>query len=177
MSVDSLPMDKAKRDLLIDRYRQVIDAVTVALDHTPEDKLDARPEPKAWSAREVTHYLADFEMHEGVCLRRMLLENTPVLERWDPPPYVLERLHYHRPIHESLAVFTACGVSNVDLIKTLSEDQWRRQGNIQRPWTISFENWLEENVAQLHNRLMQIINAPTGGRVITDTEHDKKKKS
>jgi hypothetical protein len=169
MVVDSLPMDKVKRDMLIDRYRQVVLAVTVALDHTPEDQLDARPEPTAWSAREVTHYLADFEMHEGVCLRRMLLENTPVLERWDPPPYVIERLHYHRPIAASLAVFTACGNSNVDLLQTLSEDQWRRQGNVQRPWTISVENWLEENVVQLHNRLMQIINAPTGGRVIPDT--------
>jgi hypothetical protein len=134
------PMDKAKRDRLVERYCQVIAAVTVALDHIPGDQLDARPEPKAWSAREVTHYLADFELHEGVCLRRMLLENTPVLERWDPPHYVLERLHYHRPIRASLDVFTACGISNVDLLRTLSEEQWRRQGNIQRPWTISVED-------------------------------------
>ena len=166
--VDSRAMDKDKRDRLVNRYAQVAIAVGVALDHVSPGELDARPEAKAWSAREVVHYLADFEMHEGVCLRRMLLENTPVLERWDPPPYVVERLHYHRPIEASLAVFTAAANSNIDLLRTLSEEQWRRQGNIQRPWTISVENWLEENVSQLHNRLMQIINAPHGGRVIPD---------
>ncbi len=160
-------MDNAKRARLIERYSQAVEAVFVALDHIPEDQLDVRPEPKARSAREIVHHLAESELQECMRLRRILAENTPVLHHWDERLYS-ERLHYERPIQHSLELFRAGALSNVDLLRSLTNDQWKRGGNIQKPWTLSVEDWLEENVLQVHNRLMDVINAPHGGRVIPD---------
>ena len=168
-------MDQAKRNVLLARYAAAVHAVGVGLDHLSIEELDVRPIEKAWSPREVVHHLADAEMHEGVNLRRMLVERTPVLIVWDPEHYA-ERLHYNRPIEVSLEAFNAVANANLELLRSLTDDQWRRDGNQQRPWTLTVEAWLDDHVTHLHNRLMQILNAPTGGRVISDHEHEARHK-
>jgi hypothetical protein len=162
-------MDAQTRNRLIDRYTAAIDAIVVAVDHTDADDLDARPAPKAWSAREIIHHLADAELQDAIRLRRMLAENTPVLAQWDEDRYA-QRLHYDRPIDPSLEAVRSLAISNIQLLNSLSQDEWRREGNRQRPWPLTIEEWLEEKVGQLHERLMQLLNAPTGGRAIPDPE-------
>jgi hypothetical protein len=104
-----------------------------------------------------------------VTLRRMLAENTPVLLHFDEVHYA-ERAHYDRPIQVSLEAFRANSLANIELLSSLTEDQWRREGNQQKPWHLTVEDWLSEEVTHIHNRLMQILNAPAGGRVIADPE-------
>ena len=144
-------------------------AVVVAVDHITEDELDVRPDTKSWSARQVIHHLADASMHQGISLRRMLAENTPVLVHLDEIHYA-ERLHYDRPVEVSLDAFRANSLANIELLGSLTEDQWRREGNQQKPWPLTVEGWLEDELLHVHNRLMQILNAPTGGRVIADPD-------
>ncbi|HEY7465228.1 MAG TPA: DinB family protein [Dehalococcoidia bacterium] len=162
-------MDAERRSQLIARYSAAVRAVAVAVDHVAESELDARPDPKSWSARQVVHHLADASMHQAISLRRMLTENTPVLVPLDEVHYA-ERLHYDRPVEASLEAFRANSAANIELLKSLTEEQWRRQGNQQKPWPLTVEGWLEDEVLYIHNRLMQIMNAPTGGRVIADPE-------
>ena len=160
-------MDPARRKQLLQRYKGAVSAVMVAVEHVPPEDLDKRPTPKQMSAREVVHHLADSEMREGIRMRRMLAENTPVLPHWDPAHYA-ERLHYDRPIDVSLEAFRAMALSNVELMERLTEDQWRREGNQQKPWKLTVEGWMEENLAHVHECLLAIMNAHTGGRVIPD---------
>jgi len=35
-------------------------------------------------------------------------------------------------------------------------------------WPLTVKSWLEDNVDHIHNRLMQILNAASGGHVIAD---------
>ena len=160
-------MDPERRRQLLERYRMAIRAVAVAVDHLSEEDLDVKPDAKSWSARQVIHHLADASMHQGISLRRMLAENTPVLVPLDENHYA-ERLHYDRPVEVSLDAFRANSVANVELLEAITNDQWRREGNQQKPWPLTIDGWLEDEVLHVHNRLMQIINAPTGGRVIAD---------
>jgi hypothetical protein len=158
------------RSLLLNRYRQATDAIVVAMGHVPESDLDKRPTPQLPSARQVIHYLADCELQDSINLRRMLAENTPVLHHWDHERYA-ERLHYDRPVSASLAAFESLAHANLELLELLTEAQWRREAKDQRPWNITVDNWLDEKVRDLNNSFMEIINAPTGGRVIED-HHD-----
>jgi hypothetical protein len=160
-------MDGKGRQQLLARYKSAVHAVLVAVDHISEVELDVRPTPRHWSAREAVHHLADAELHEGTNLRRMLAENTPVLVPWDPAHYV-ERLHYDRPIAVSLDAFRATATANIELLESLTEAQWRREGNQQKPWHLTVESWLADHVTEVHNRLMMLLNAPAGGRVIED---------
>lgn len=157
----------------MERYKDGISAVMVAADHLTDDQLDMRPMPKARSAREVVHHLADAELHDSIRLRRMLVENTPVLIHWDEDRYK-ERLHYNRPIAASLDSLRTNATSNIELLRLLSDEQWRREGNQQRPWTLTVGTWLDEKVTHLHNCLMEMINAPSGGRVLPDTDETRR---
>jgi hypothetical protein len=160
-------MANARRQELIQRYENAIQAVTVALDHLSETDLDRRPLPEARSARELIHLLFEEELHESISLRRMLAENEPVLHSWDKDRYI-ERLHSGRPIAAAFTGFRAVALANIDLLGYLTEEQWRREGNQQRPWPQTVEAWLEDRVTALHNDLMHILNAPSGGRAIAD---------
>ena len=115
----------------------------VAVDHVSDDELDVRPDAKSWTAREVIHHLGDSSMHDGVTLRRMLAENTPVLVHFDEV-HAAERLHYNRHIEASLAAFRANSLANIELPRALTDEQWRREGNQQKPWSLTVEDWLAE---------------------------------
>ncbi|HEY7268513.1 MAG TPA: hypothetical protein VH951_01680, partial [Dehalococcoidia bacterium] len=102
------------------------------------------------------------ELIASIRLRRMLAENTPVLQHWDEAAYV-ERLHYGRPVELSTEAFIALAMANAELLETLSEQEWRREGNQERPWPLSVDGWLEERVEAIYQRLMQILNAAGSG--------------
>jgi hypothetical protein len=160
-----------RRRQLMERYQNAISAVLVAADHLSEEELDVRLDAKSMSARQLIHHLADAALQDGIRLRRVLAENTPVLVPWDEHHYA-ERLHYERPISASLEAFRANSLLNLDVLKYLTEDQWHRQGNQQKPWPLTVEGWLEDEVLHVQTCLMHILNAPTGGRVIPDSDHE-----
>jgi len=162
-------MDSSGRHYLIERYKNAVSAVLVSIDHVAEDELDMRPTAHGWSVRQVVHHLAGSELHEAIRLRRMLAENRPVLVPWDGA-HDAERLHYDRPVGVDLDAFKAAALSNIELLQVLTDEQWRREGNQQKPWSLTVESWLEENVTHVHDHLMQILNAPSGGRVIADPD-------
>jgi hypothetical protein len=171
-------VDAVRHSQLIQRYRDGVKAVVVAVDGLSDEELDRRPAHVGWSARElirhladiarpasrdwsprqVIHNLADAETIEAVRLRRMLVENTPVLQHWDEDRYA-QRLHYDRPIASALESFEATAELNAELLESLSDQEWKREGNQERPWPLSVETWLEEKVDHIHKRLMEILNA------------------
>ena len=160
-------MDSKRRAYLIERYHDGVTAVVVAVEHLSEDQLDIRPAPKARTAREVVHHLSDAELHDSVRLRRMLVERMPVLVHWDEDRYA-ERLFYDTPVALALDAFRAMALLNIEILGRLNDEQWQREGNQQRPWTMTVESWLDDKVKHIHDCLMQILNAPSGGRAIPD---------
>jgi hypothetical protein len=164
-------MDQARRHRFIERYRSGVDAVVVAIEHVTADHLDTRTDADAKlpSAREIIHHIAHAELHASVTLRRMLSENRPVLVPLDDR-YHFESLHYDRPVEHSVEVFRTLALANIELLEWLTDDQWRREGNQQKPWPLTVESWLEEEVAHVLNHMMHILNAASGGRVIADPD-------
>lgn len=160
-------MTPDRRQYSIERYHDGVRAVLIAAGHLTEEELDLRPAPKGRSARETIHYLADSELHESLSLRRMLVDNTPVLLHWDDERYA-QRLNYDRPVKLSLELIRTLAEANIELLSLLDDSEWKREGNQQKPWTLTVETWLEEKVRNTHDALMQILNAPSGGRAIPD---------
>jgi hypothetical protein len=162
-------MEPSRRNDLIERYRNAEQAIAVAIDHVAPHEMDVRIDPDDWSVREVIHYLADSQLLQSVRLRRMLTENRPVLTPWDKAHYS-ERLHYARSIETAVALFRAAVEDDIGLLLTLTDDQWKREGNQQKPWSLTVESWLDENVVRLRGHLLEVMNAHSGGRVIPDPE-------
>ena len=154
-------MDAATRQQLIDTYRDGIAEVDKALAGASDEELDRRPADDAWTAREVAHHLADSETMSTIRLRRLLAEDAPLIPAYDEAEFA-RRLHYDRPIDQSLAVFGAVRTANVELLERLSEDDWARAGTHSDDGHYSVEGWLRIYAAHGHDHADQIRRAREG---------------
>jgi len=145
----------------MDQYREGIAEVHRALDGATGDELDRRPAPTEWTAREVAHHLADSETMSTIRLRRLLAEDEPLIQAYDENQFA-KRLHYDRPIDDSLAVFAAVRTSNLELLATLSEPEWQRRGTHSDDGPYSVETWLRIYAAHGHDHADQIRRARAG---------------
>ena len=154
-------MDATTRTRLIEQYRDGIAEVDNALAGATDEELDRRPAPDAWTAREVAHHLADSETMSSIRLRRLLAEDGPLIQAYDEEEFA-RRLHYERPIDESIALFAAVRTANVGLLARLTDDEWTRTGTHSDDGPYSVERWLEIYAAHGHDHADQIRRAREG---------------
>jgi DinB superfamily len=151
-------MDPARRRALIEQYRGGYRAVRAALDQLSEADLDTRPAPESWTPREVAHHLADSETMSYLRLRRLLAEDHPVIQGYDEEEFA-RRLRYDRPIASSLEVFRAVRVASAELLESLSEDEWAREGMHSESGRYTMDDWLEIYAAHAHDHAAQMLAA------------------
>src|SRR5262245_34245078 len=70
--IGGFDMDKARRQELIDQYKDGYRVVTEALAGASDADLDSRPAPGKWTPREIVHHLADSEMTSAIRLRLLV---------------------------------------------------------------------------------------------------------
>jgi hypothetical protein len=149
-----------EREALLERFRTGYADVADALAGVTDDELD-RPPPDGWTARQVVHHLADSEATAYVRLRRLIAEDEPVIAAYDEPEYA-RRLHYERPIAPSLAVLRAVREASLQLLESLTPDEWRRTGTHTGSGPYSVEGWLEIYAGHSHDHADQIRKARRG---------------
>jgi hypothetical protein len=143
------------RSALLDRFRTGYADVENALAAITDADLD-RPAPDGgWTAREVAHHLADSEATAFVRLRRLIAEDEPTIVGYDEPEYA-RRLHYDRPIGSSLAVLRAVRQASLELLESLSDDEWERRGTHTESGAYSVDHWLGIYAAHAHDHADQI---------------------
>jgi hypothetical protein len=135
-------MDQNERDALMDRYRTGVGAVDAALAGITDEKLDRiPPEDEGWTARQIVHHLADSEAMAYTRLRRVVADEEPTIQGYDEPVWA-RRLHYDRPIEPSIAVMRAVRASSLQLLESLTPDEWSRTGTHSESGAYSVEEWV-----------------------------------
>jgi hypothetical protein len=120
-------MTPEERAQLIRRYEDGVNVFVEALEGVPEPVRDFAPQGE-WSAREIAHHIADFELVRGYRLRQLLAQDAPTLQSFDEGQFAA-RLHYYRPVEASLALYRATVQSNVELLTLAFPEDWLRAGN------------------------------------------------
>lgn len=151
-------MDTETRSALVRQYRQGYDAIIEALQDITEAELDAREAPGEWSPREIVHHLADSEMTSAIRLRRLIVEENPVITGYDQEEFV-RRLSSDRPLAPSLAAFAAARESTADILDRLTDEEWSRAGTHSESGAYSVTDWLEIYAAHAHDHADQIRRA------------------
>lgn len=147
-------MKESHRRLLA-KYRQGYAEVTSALEGITDEELDRRPSADEWSARQIVHHLADSEMTSAIRLRRLLAEDSPEIIGYDEQEFA-RRLHYDRPIQESLAALKAARSTTKEILERLDDNEWQRSGTHSESGRYSVETWLEIYAAHAHEHADQI---------------------
>ena len=100
-------MTPEERKNLVKQYKAGYDEVSKNLAGFPTESLTAHPIEGKWSAAEIIHHLADSETTSALRLRRLLVEDHPLIQGYDQDEYAA-KLHYtERDIAPSLEAFRA----------------------------------------------------------------------
>jgi DinB superfamily len=151
-------MTADERRELIAKYAAGYDEVIEALEGFPKGQLTAHPLPGKWSACEIVQHLADSEMISAIRLRRLLVEDKPVIEGYDQNLFA-KRLHYNdREIAPALAAFRAARSTTLQLLEGMTEPDWQREGMHTESGRYTAEDWLKIYAAHAHGHADQIRN-------------------
>jgi hypothetical protein len=150
------------RGELIARYREGPDVVDRTVAGLSDADLDHRPSDGGWSPREVVNHLGDSEMISAFRLRKLLAEDSPIIQGYDEEEFA-RRLHYDdRPVGPSLAALRAARETTATILERLSEDDWNRTGTHTESGPYSVMTWLEIYAAHAHDHAEQIREALGG---------------
>ena len=149
-------MTRQERDRLIAQYTAGYDEVAAALKDFPPAGLTAHPIAKKWSATEIVHHLADSESASAQRLRKLLVEDHPVIQGYDQDAWA-EKLRYNqREMAPALAAFQAARATTAQLLSGMSEADWAREGWHTESGRYSAETWLAIYAVHAHNHAAQI---------------------
>jgi DinB superfamily len=94
----------------------------------PAAKLRKRPAPDKWSVAEIITHLLDAEIVGGYRMRMILGAPGAPIAAFDQNAWVLSGHYQKRDAHQSLQHFTAIREANLQLLKTLTPEQWKHYG-------------------------------------------------
>ena len=149
-------MTSEERKQLIAQYREGYNEVARSLESFPANSLTAHPIPGKWSAAEIVHHLADSETTSGLRLRRLLVEDHPLIQGYDQDAYA-GRLNYNsREMAPALDAFRSARATAAQLFEFMSDEDWQREGTHSESGAYTAENWLTIYAAHAHNHAAQI---------------------
>jgi hypothetical protein len=160
---DALDRTTAERTALIDRYAAGPAEVLAALADITAEELDRRPAAGGWTAREVTHHLADSETNSYVRLRRMLAVDGADIQDYDEAAWAASPLlGYDGPVELPLAVFRAVRESSAALLRQLDAAEFARGGHHPEHDRYSVQIWLQIYADHAYDHAEQIRRARRG---------------
>lgn len=149
-------MTREERAKLIAKYAAGYEEVVDALNGFPREKLGAHLIPGKWSAKEIVHHLADSEGTSAIRLRRLLVEDNPVIYGYDQDAFATKLKYNERDIGPALEAFHAARTTTTQLLQMMSDDEWKRGGTHSESGRYTAETWLEIYAAHAHNHAAQI---------------------
>ena len=91
-------------------------------------KLRKRPAPGKWSVAEILAHLADVEIVVGWRMRSIIGSPGTPIQAFDQDVWVTAGHYEKRDPRKSLAQHRVAREANLDLLKSLTPDQWRHFG-------------------------------------------------
>jgi hypothetical protein len=149
-------MTPEERQELISQYKSGYDEVARNLESFPPDLLTAHPIAGKWSAAEIVHHLADSETTSALRLRRLLVEDHPLIQGYDQDEYAAKLNYNRREVPPALEAFRAARGTTGQLLDLMSEEDWRREGTHSESGSYTTEDWLRIYAAHAHNHAAQI---------------------
>src|SRR6185369_17509513 len=119
-------MTPDERRQLIDQYKAGFDEVSKYLTGFPEELLTSQPLPGKWSAAQIVHHLADSETTSGLRLRRLIVEDHPLIQGYDQDEYAARLNYNQRDMAPSLEAFRFARETSAQLFDFMGDADWQR---------------------------------------------------
>jgi uncharacterized damage-inducible protein DinB len=94
----------------------------------PDEVIRRRPAEREWAIVEVVAHLADTEERALARTRRMLAEDEPFLDPYDPDALAAERGYIQMAVDEEIERFEGLRDEQATLLAGLTDAGWQRTG-------------------------------------------------
>jgi hypothetical protein len=149
-------MTSEERKDLIGKYAAGYDEVVQALEGFSAEMLIAHPLPGKWSAAEIVQHLADSEMTSAIRIRRLLVEDNPVIYGYDEALYATRLSYNERDIAPALEAFRAARSTTEQLLERMTDADWQREGTHSESGRYGTQDWLRIYAEHAHGHAGQI---------------------
>jgi len=149
-------MTSEDRQQMISTYKAGYEEVLQSLKDFPEQSLTAHPIDGKWSAAEIVHHLADSETTSALRLRRLLVEDHPLIQGYDQDAFAARLSYNNRDIAPALDAFRCARATTAQLFDFMEDKDWRREGTHSESGAYTAEDWLTIYAAHAHNHAAQI---------------------
>ena len=105
---------------------------------------------------EIVHHLADSETVSGIRLKRLLVEDRPLIQGYDQEAFASKLNYNSREIGPALEAFRSARANTAQLFELMSEEDWKREGTHSESGSYTAEDWLRIYAAHAHNHAAQI---------------------
>lgn len=150
-------MAEPTRKELLALYKRGPLALRKALLGLTAKDLDARPIKGEWSIREIVCHLADGEQISAVRLRRLLVEDAPLLPGYDAAAYAKKARYEKIPMPVALAAFEGARGMSFVILSNLSPADWKKAGTHSEYGPYSVDRWVQANANHVMNHIKQIM--------------------
>src|SRR5205807_9016990 len=149
-------MTSEERQQMIATYKDGYEEVVQSLKDFPEQSLTAHPTDGKCSAAEIVHHLSDSETTSALRLRRLLVEEHPLIQGYDPDASAARLNYNHRAVAPALDAFRCARATTAQLFDFMEDNDWRREGTHSETGAYTVEDWLTIYAAHAHNHAAQI---------------------
>jgi len=149
-------MTQEQRQQLIRRYGEGYSEVAQALEGFPAEALTAHPIPGKWSAAEIVHHLADSESISAQRLRKLLVEEHPIIHGYDQEALLVRLSYNERDLAPALDAFRAARATTMQILERMTPNDWAREGWHTESGRYGAETWLNIYAVHAHNHAGQI---------------------
>jgi DinB superfamily len=140
------------------------------LSHIPPENIQLRPSPEEFSILESICHLRDIEV-DGytVRIRRLLAEDDPQLDDIDGARLAVERDYNRQRIEPALETFATERTKNVELLRTINEEDLERKASMQGIGEITLRTLIEMMIEHDEGHLDELRRA---GRLLRSQESE-----
>ncbi len=149
-------MTPEERERLIEQYADGYEEVLESLEGFPEAHLRAHPIEGKWSACEIVQHLADSEMTSAIRIRKLIAQEKPAIESYDQEAFATRLKYNERDIQPALDALRGARSTTTQLLRIMTEEEWKREGSHPEHATYTAEDWLRIYAAHAHNHAAQI---------------------
>ena len=143
----------------LERFRRGPELLAVVLTGVFGEETDFTAAPGKWSIRQIVAHLADSEMVGAQRFRKVIAEERPALEAFDQDAWASNLDYARKQPKNSLESFRRVRAENYELLKSVPEAAFEREGVHSERGPVSLRQLLEiyADHAESHARQMQAI--------------------
>lgn len=142
MEIPLVPMDKAERNRLIERYGQAYDKIKAAIAQYPREMWQWRPAPGKWTIHENVIHLADSEASSYARCRKFIVEPGSTVMAYDQEAWAAQLNYHDQSTEDALELFRLLRKMTYNLIKNLPDEVWAHTIEHPENGTMTFQDWL-----------------------------------